>query len=227
LRTVVTLATGLCAACTPYDPTLGPEPFFCGSAEPKCPDGYACTQPAGSGSAVCARQAPSGGGNCTMTFSGVLATWDFAGQPGSQTSSAAKSMAPGVTAGMVTRSSALTASAGTNSINSSNWPTAAQLGTTRYYTLSVTPPTGCSLSLASVAIDVAASSTGPTAAAVAASTDAFAQPASISTTSPSTPSLSLSPSSSAVELRVYGYSAGATTGTMRVQNVLTVTGSLQ
>ena len=33
------------ASCSPYDPTLGAEPFFCGSADPKCPDGYMCMPP--------------------------------------------------------------------------------------------------------------------------------------------------------------------------------------
>ena len=51
-------------------------------------------------------------------------------------------------------------------------------------------------------------------AAVATSTGAFAQTAPISTTMPST-------------VRIYGFSASATTGTMRVQNMLTVTGSVQ
>ncbi|HEY5925989.1 MAG TPA: hypothetical protein VIV11_30090 [Kofleriaceae bacterium] len=33
------------AACTPYDPDLGPSPFLCGPLEqdPRCPDGYTCT----------------------------------------------------------------------------------------------------------------------------------------------------------------------------------------
>jgi len=30
------------AACSPYDPNLGPTPFRCGMSDPKCPDGYAC-----------------------------------------------------------------------------------------------------------------------------------------------------------------------------------------
>ncbi len=41
------------AACSPYSPNLGPDPFLCGSADPKCPDGYTCGGTNGSGSAVC------------------------------------------------------------------------------------------------------------------------------------------------------------------------------
>ena len=39
------------AACTPYDPSLSETPFFCGSGDPQCPDGYQCVQQA-TGSAV-------------------------------------------------------------------------------------------------------------------------------------------------------------------------------
>lgn len=33
------------AACSPYDPDLGPSPFLCGpmDQDPRCPDGYTCT----------------------------------------------------------------------------------------------------------------------------------------------------------------------------------------
>jgi hypothetical protein len=43
---LVSLVSGLglaaFAACNPYDPDLGSEPFECGSDEPRCPDGYTC-----------------------------------------------------------------------------------------------------------------------------------------------------------------------------------------
>jgi hypothetical protein len=222
------IGIGAFASCSPYDPTLGPEPFFCGSADPKCPDGYTCMAAgSGSGSSVCAMMVPTGGANCKNAFTGVLATWDFTGQPGSQVSTAAKSTASGVTAGMASRSATLMPSSGTNSINSSNWPTAAQRDMNTYYTLSITPPSGCSVSMSTIAVDVASSSTGPTVAAVATSADAFAQTGPISTATPSTPTLSVSKSATAVELRVYGFSAAAMDGTMRLQNMVTVTGSIQ
>jgi hypothetical protein len=47
MRTLIllVLASSLTAACTPYDPELGPTPFLCGPADqdPRCPDGYTCT----------------------------------------------------------------------------------------------------------------------------------------------------------------------------------------
>ena len=42
--TLATLAVAATAACNPYDPTLGPEPFLCGTDEPRCPSGYACAE---------------------------------------------------------------------------------------------------------------------------------------------------------------------------------------
>jgi len=161
-----------------------------------------------------------------MTFSGVLATWTLTGQPGSQTSTPSTSSAPGVSAGALTRAPGLTAAAGTNSINSTNWP-AAQLDPTKFYTMMITPPAGCSISTSSLAIDVSSSGTGPTSAAVATSADSFAHTTTVSTTAASMPALTVTAATGVLELRVYGFSASATTGTMRIQNTLSITGALQ
>ena len=169
----------------------------------------------------------SGSGGGCAAFSGVLATWDFTGAAGSQAATDAKTTASGVTAGSVTRSAGLNAVAGANSINSSAWPTSAQLDPAKYYTLSITPPMGCTLSLTSAAVDAKASGTGPTMASIATSADAFAQTAAVSTTAPSTPTLAVSGASGTVEVRIYGFAASAGTGTFRIQNMLSVTGSLQ
>lgn len=54
------LAAASLAACSPYDPDLGQHPFKCGTDEPRCPDGYACT---GTGtSAICTLQGGGDGG---------------------------------------------------------------------------------------------------------------------------------------------------------------------
>jgi hypothetical protein len=160
-----------------------------------------------------------------MAFSGVLATWTLTGQPGSQASTPSTSSAPGVTASPLARAVGLTATAGANSINSSNWPTA--FDSTKYYAFLVTPPSGCTVSASSLAIDVASSGTGPTSASAGTSADAFAHTATVTTTAPSMPALTASGVTSPLEVRVYGFGASATTGTMRIQNTLTITGSLQ
>ena len=166
-------------------------------------------------------------GTCANAFTGVLATYSFMGATGNQAQSPVTSTATGMIAGAITRSTGLTAVSGATSINSSNWPLTAQLDATKYYTLTITPPTGCTLSLTSAAIDGRASGTGPAMAAVATSADSFAATAAVSVTAASTPALSVMNATGAIEIRVYGYAATATGGTFRLQNALTVTGSLK
>jgi len=164
---------------------------------------------------------------CTMPFTGALATWDFTGDAGSQLASSVDAMAPGVVASSVTRASGVTAVAGVNSLNSSSWPTASSLDSTKYVTFSVTPPAGCTLSITTVAVDAKASGSGPTAARIATSVDAYAQLAPISTAAASVGTLNVSAAPAAVELRIYGFSASSAAGTLRLQASLVVNGSVQ
>lgn len=166
-------------------------------------------------------------GSCATPFTGALATWSFTGEPGTQTSTAATSMATGVSAGAVSRSASLTIASGVGSINSSNWPTAAQLDPQKYYTFSVTPPNGCQMDLAMLSTDALSSGTGPAMAVVATSDDSYAQTSSLSTTAPSTPQLHVNGATTAIELRVYGFAATGTGGTMRLRNTLTLSGTLR
>lgn len=175
--------------------------------------------------AAAADAAPQGS-SCAQATTGVLATWSFAGATGSQTSTATASSAAGITASPISRTG-VTATSGSGSINASNWPTAAQRDLGKYYTFSVTPPAGCTLTLTSVAIDGRASGTGPTQASVATSADAFAATAAVSTTAASTPSLTVTAATGPIEIRIYGFAASSTGGTFRLQNTLTLSGSLQ
>ncbi len=154
-----------------------------------------------------------------------LAKWDFTGEPGSQSATSGTPMS-GVTASAITRSSSLTAVSGSGSINASGWPTSAQLDATKYMTLLLTPPAGCMLDLASVAVTLKSSASGPAAADVATSADAFGQTATLATASTTTATLSVTNATGAVELRIYGYNASGASGTMRVSDTVTVTGSL-
>lgn len=166
-------------------------------------------------------------GSCASPFSGVLATWDFSAQTGSEASLAATTTVPGVVATGFTRSAALTAASGSGSINSSGWSTLSMRDTTKYYTVSVGPPTGCTISLTSISIDAKSSATGPMSAVAATSVDSFGGTGAVSTSMPSTPALSVGNALGAVEIRIYGYSASSAAGTLRVQNTFTITGSLQ
>jgi hypothetical protein len=173
----------------------------------------------------------SGSGPCAEATTGVLATWAFAGAAGDETSQPAASMASGVTAGAISRSSDLVVETGADSINSSSWPTAATLVTTTgYYTLSLTPPTGCTISLTSASITARASGSGPANAVIGTSADAFATTAAITvatTDTTTTPALAVTADAAAVEVRIFGYAATSSSGTFRLDGTLTLSGSLQ
>lgn len=159
-------------------------------------------------------------------FTGVLATYAFAGETGSQTETVATTMATGITAGPIKRAATLTATSGAASINSTNWPTAAQVDLTKFYSFTIAPPASCAMTLTTIAIDVKSSSTGPATGALATSSDSYATFKSVSTGTPSTVTASVT-SSAMVEVRVYGYGASSASGTMRVQGTLTINGTIQ
>lgn len=164
--------------------------------------------------------------SCAYTFTGTLATYDFSGEPGNQVSTAASSSAAGLTAGAISRSSAITAELGANSINSSDWATTTTLDATRYYTLTLTPPSKCALALTSISIETQVSGTGPADGAAATSSDGFSSKSTFTPGSTTSVSLSVSGATTAVEIRIYGYDASGTAGTMRIENTMTVSGSL-
>jgi hypothetical protein len=153
----------------------------------------------------------------------VLATWTLTGQTGSQTSTAGVAGSSGVTAGAISRGGSLTPASGTNSINSSGWSTGA-LDKTKYYTVTLTAPSGCSISTSSLAIDLTASGTGPASAAIGTNADSFASTATAPLAAGDVPLTA--DASGMLEIRVYGTGATATTGTMRIQNTFSVTGAV-
>jgi hypothetical protein len=179
---------------------------------------------AGSGSAGSGSGVPTG--PCADPYVGVLATWSFASQPGNEISVAAEGTGTGVTAGVVGRSSGVIADAGSASINSRDWATTATRDPTKYYTFSVTPPAGCSMSLTGMSIDAKASTSGPATAVIATSADGFSATTSVGTAGTTTEVLSVN-APGAVELRVYGYGATKTTGTFRIASNLVLSGSVQ
>jgi hypothetical protein len=171
---------------------------------------------------------PSDGGCAGHGTTGVLVTYDMSSESGSETSAAPTSYVTGVSAGSLTRASALTAVSGSGSINASGWATAGSADSTKYFTFTVTPAAGCTVTLSSVALDLSASSTGPANGDVATSADTFGtHTASFAGTS--TPSVALGSVSGtgAVEVRVYGYGASGTSGTLRIRNTMKVSGTIE
>ena len=170
---------------------------------------------------------PDGSTCVAHGFSGALLTFDLAGQPGSEPSARATSAAAGVSAGSLSRSTALVAAAGSASINASNWPAAGRADPDQYYAFTVTPSAGCALTLASLSIDVRASTTGPTAGDVATSVDGFAHHSGpFGGTAVVNVALPVVGLSGPIEVRIYGFGASSTAGTMRLQNTLSLEGAL-
>ena len=167
---------------------------------------------------------PSTSGPCSA--SGVLATFDFNGEPGDQSATAVKTSATGITAGEVKRASGLTGVSGSDSMNSSGWSTSSSVDTSKYYTFTITPDSACTLDVTSIAIDTQKSGTGPAKGSVATSKDSFGLKTAFTPGSASNVTTSISGATGALEIRVYGYNASSGSGTFRVQNSLTVSGSL-
>lgn len=169
---------------------------------------------------------PDTGPTGPCSFTGAIATFALTSEAGDEASVAATSSATGVTVGALTRASGLTATSGTGSINSSGWPTTATADASKYYTFTVTPPTGCTLTLTSLALDVKASTTGPASGDVATSADDFGtHTTSVAGTSDTNVTLSGVSGTSAIEVRVYGYGGTSTSGTFRILSTLTLSGS--
>jgi hypothetical protein len=160
---------------------------------------------------------------CTGT-TGTLVTYDFTGQPGNQASTGASATMAGLTAASMTRASTITATAGTNSINGSNWAKSG-IDTTRYFTFTLTPGS-CALDITSLSIDTKSSTTGPVSGAIATSEDSFATTTAFTPGTAAKVSLSVSGATKPVEVRIYGYSASGSTGTFRIENTLSAAGSL-
>jgi hypothetical protein len=160
-------------------------------------------------------------------FSGALVTFDLTGQTGSEASVAATSSATGITGGALTRAAALSAVSGADSINSSGWSTAAMADKTLYYAFSVTPSSGCTVRVASLAIQTTASGTGPAHFDVGTSVDNYtALSTAYAGTSVDTVTLSAS-AAGIVTVHVFGYGATGSAGTMRIENTMTLTGSIE
>ena len=171
--------------------------------------------------------APKQSGTCSQAFTGTLASYSFAGEAGTQASTAVSTKAAGITAGNVTRAAALTPVMASNSINSSNWPLTAARDATKYYSFTIAPPAGCTLSLTTAMIDASSSSTGPASGQLATSADNYTAAQTISTTAQVTVTVGVTDATGMIEVRIYGYAATATGGTLRLRGTLSIDGQLK
>jgi hypothetical protein len=190
-------------------------------------DGAASALDAGAKDAgVVVPEAAVDSGPCS--FTGPLVSFDLTKLAAGQTDLAASSTAPGVTAASLARVGVAAVSS-SGAMNSSDWSLGA-VDTGKYYVFSVTPPPGCKMTMTSLAIDLKASNTGPTAAAAGTSADSYGALANFVVTtsggSVNVPLAGINGTSSAVEVHVFGFNAGSSAGTMRIQKTLSVVGAL-
>ncbi len=168
-------------------------------------------------------------GSCASAGSvEALAMFDFSSLSGAETKVAATSTASGVTAGALSRSASLTAASGSGSINASGWSTASSDDKSAYYSAKITPPSGCAIDLTSVALTEKSSSAGPTHGDVGTDADAFATLTSFATDGSATVAVTAAGvAGSPIEIRIFGYGATSSGGTMRLTGTLTISGSLR
>ena len=174
-----------------------------------------------------ARPADSGSTCPGHGITGAIVTFDLSGQPGDEASAAATSSAAGVTGGSITRSTGLTPITGSSAINSSGWSEGSSADKSLYYAFTLTPAAGCTVTLTSLSIDVKASATGPSHADVGTSADGYTT-LSTAFAGTSVDTVPLSATATApITVHVFGYGATSTQGTLRIENTMTVSGTIE
>jgi hypothetical protein len=160
-------------------------------------------------------------------FAGTLVTFDATPLVGSTAQLAPTSTGPGVTASPLKRTGVGVVGA-SGGLNANGWPSAG-LDLGKHFAFSIAPPAGCAVRVSKVSLAVSASNSGPQSAALATSADGYATPKPFapSGVTVDVPLAAVGAASAPLELHLYGYGALAATGTMRITDVLTVTGSLE
>ena len=167
------------------------------------------------------------GGPCS--YSGTLVTYDMNALTGTAAKADPTTVNAGLTATAITRVGVSGVSAN-GGLNANNWPNTATANAGKYFTLSFTAPAGCAVATSSITLDLKSSSSGPTKAGLATSADAYATetPATVTTVGGATTVAVVTDTAAGgtLEVRIYGYSAALASGTMRVEDVLSIQGNL-
>jgi hypothetical protein len=185
--------------------------------------------------AVAALLAIGGGTACAQ---GNIVTYDYTGQSGNQATTPASSVAAGLTASDIARSSDLVPDSQAGTMSATNWPTTATLANINLgsYTFTLTPTEGFVLNLSQLQIPLLRTGAGPGQVAVRSSLDNFAT----NIAAPFTPPTGSSPSTYTVDLtapgfqnltspitfHVYGYNANNSVGSLRFYPSTVVTGTV-
>lgn len=157
-----------------------------------------------------------------------LVSYSFTGAAGNEVSFAPDTVPAGLTASAMTRGSGLTGSANSGTFAAANFTTGVALDANDYFTFSLAPAAGMSLTLTRLELDERRSGTGIRNWSVRSSLDGFSQdlgafsvPDDTNTRLNQTTALGAAFQDLAhpVEFRVYGFGAEAASGTWRLDNV--------
>ncbi|HEY1376337.1 MAG TPA: hypothetical protein VGF55_06060 [Gemmataceae bacterium] len=168
----------------------------------------------------------------------TIVAYDYTGLPGNQTTTPASSVATGVSATDIARSSDLVPSLAANTMSANNWPTSLTLTdpTLGFYTFTLTPSSGFALNLSQLQIPLQSSGGGPDQVVVRSSLDGFTTdigpPFMPLNNTLSTDTIDLTAATfqnltSPIEFHVYGYFANnGPNGQLRFFPSTVVTGSV-
>ncbi len=157
----------------------------------------------------------------------ALITFSFNGASGNETSFGPDAKPNHLTVSAMTRGSGVTAQANSETFSARSWTTGSSIDPNDYFTFSITPETGYSMTLSSLVLDDQRSGTGVQAWSVRSSLNGFA--ANLSTFAvPNTTLMqnqttllsgAYSALPSALEFRIYGYSSSGSSGTWKIDNL--------
>jgi hypothetical protein len=165
--------------------------------------------------------------NFTVTVNVLVTSFSFTGAAGNEAAFASDGTnAKLLAVPVMSRLGGSPAAAG-GAFSGSGWPTAATLDTAHYYSFTVTPAAGKAMTLTRLALKDQASGTGPVTYALRSSRDSFAADlqtfathAAIATSlSELVLDAAFANVTVAVEFRIYGFGAGTSAGTWRIDDV--------
>ncbi|HEX4418105.1 MAG TPA: hypothetical protein VH165_09425 [Kofleriaceae bacterium] len=163
--------------------------------------------------------------NYTVTVKRFITSFSFTGAAGSETTFPSDGTNAGLTGVPTMGRAGGTPSAAVNTFSGNNWFTGT-INIAHYYTFTVTPAAGHTMTLTNLALKDLRSGTGPTAFSIRSSADNFATDLMVFTTHVTTIGPDVLPLgagfanlTTAVEFRLYAYGASAAAGTWRIDEV--------
>ena len=160
-------------------------------------------------------------------FTGQLVAFDLDQAMGAQADLAPSSKVAGLGATPLRRGGVMTVPTN-HAMNASDWPLGG-IDLTKHFVFTVTPPAGCAVTASSLAVELKASGTGPASAAAGTSVDGFAARQSLAASGGGAAVVLFAAgtkTTAALEVRIFGFDASSSGGTLRLQGTLALTGTL-